>query len=669
MIEGNYNRFDPAKNYEEHIFRAGYVLQSAELNEIQSAAKHRLRGIADAIFSDGDIINGASIIVNQDTGETSLAAGAIYVAGVVRGVLPKTVTIATVGEVVVGVRLVSDVVTENEDAQLRDPASLTRNYMEPGAARLQVHLEWGFDGDGIDGEFYPIHTVVDGVPLSRDAPPNYDAINYAIARHDRDNSGGKYVVRGFAVNIAPDIDGGTQSYSVTAGRARVNGFAVEYQTDTRVLKPVVPTLRTISAEPHLSATTDSQTFTLDRQAINEVIEVQITEEKTVSLTRGMVANGADTLPDASVLSLVEVRQGGQTYSIGSEVRLFQGKVDWSLSGDEPAGGSTYQVTYLYIKTFTPAGADIDIDEATVTVAGAEIGSLVLITYTAKLPQIDRLCLNQLGETVWVEGVPHDYAPVVPRVPEDLLLLATVYQTWGASRRIVNDGIRMVSMAQMEGMGDRIDRLADFVVRQSLVGDVNSRETGLKKGMLVDTFVDDSSRDLGIDQTAVCIDGTLALPVETEIADLDGSAAEPMVLTPASFTAALEQTSLTGSMKINPYQAFPVRPATVDLQPSRDFWTKVEVVMGALVTRVVDVATTTKRITNTIPYGSDPREDTTTVNTSSTKSSYIESLGTTRTGTIDKLRQINVNFTIAGFGPGEELVAVNFDGVPVTPTSI
>ena len=42
-IDNYYNRFDPKKGYKKLLFRAGYGLQSAELNELQATLKSNIK--------------------------------------------------------------------------------------------------------------------------------------------------------------------------------------------------------------------------------------------------------------------------------------------------------------------------------------------------------------------------------------------------------------------------------------------------------------------------------------------------------------------------------------------------------------------------------------------------------------------------------------------------
>ena len=50
-----FNRYDPAKHYDRHLFLPDRILQSAELNELQSNLTARTADIASAFFSDGAI--------------------------------------------------------------------------------------------------------------------------------------------------------------------------------------------------------------------------------------------------------------------------------------------------------------------------------------------------------------------------------------------------------------------------------------------------------------------------------------------------------------------------------------------------------------------------------------------------------------------------------------
>ena len=210
-----YNRFDEAKEYEKHLFIAGRGLQSAELNEVQAHAASRLRGIADVLFKDGDIIRDASCQLNPGTGVASCQSGAIYIRGAVRGVPPATMTIPIVGVVAIGIRLTESIATALEDPALRDPATGTRNYDEPGAERLVVHASWGWDGDGAGGEFFPVYSATNGILDAKEPPPNLDSINQALARYDRDSAGGSYVVRGLQVTRLADREDGYQVFSVS----------------------------------------------------------------------------------------------------------------------------------------------------------------------------------------------------------------------------------------------------------------------------------------------------------------------------------------------------------------------------------------------------------------------------------------------------------------------
>ena len=647
MLPNVYNRFDSAKGYDQHLFRADRILQSAELNEVQSNIFDRLGKVASALFKDGDIVSDCTCIVDKDTGQTMIAGGQIYLAGAVRSISGANFIVPNVGSVAIGVYQVASTIDEIDDPELLNPAVGTRGYMEPGAARLKLTHTWGFVGDGQPGTFFPVYEVTDGNLAAKSAPPQLDSVTQALARYDRESAGGTYVVSGLSVQKLADSNG-QQVYSIAEGSARVRGFSVEFSTSTRFLFDPAPDYRFISAEPHLSTTANEQTITLDYSPAANVTEAQITAERTVTLTHGAYSGVSDPLPDTSILSIEQVRQGATVYTKDTDYKLTSGKVDWSPAGAEPATGSSYEVTYRYIKTIlTPAST-----ETTVTVSDAVPGTLVFVSYNQMLPRLDKLCVTDEGVITLIKGVAADYNPRYPDVPSNMLAIATIYQTWTASRRVVQDGIRVVPMNDLVTMSKRIDYAISMIAQQQLESDINFRETGAKKGMFTDPFIDDSQRDQGREQTAAVFNGEMMLPVYGEILACDNRGPAGVSYLDMTATPSVQQLARTGSMKVNPYMAFGLMPAQVTLNPSIDRWADVQTSWTSPVTRTVVVAF--------FSIGLLTRVDSTSVNSE---------LLNTQTVLQSNLRQIWVEFTISGFGPGENLSKVTFDGLEVQPVNL
>lgn len=649
-LEGYYDRTNPSNQYEQHLFRAGFALQSPELNEIQQYAISRAKSIGDAILKDGNVVSGCACVVDPDTGVSTLASGKIYLSGMVRSVAAAQFVIPIDRSIAIGVRLVKTIITEMDDPSLRDPAVGTRNYFEAGAGRLKVEAVWGHDSDGGTGEFYAIYAVDNGVLRSKEPPPNIDAVVQSIAGYDRDSSGGMYVVNGLQVQRLPDDANGRQVYSIGAGRARVNGFGVTKSASTRFTFDAAPDLKTVRSEPHQSTTAGAQTITLDRYPVVAIDGVTIQTQKTTTLTHGAFSGAKDPLPDSAVLLIVAVNQGGTwdgtafvggtTYVQGTDYKLTGGQVDWSLSGAEPAPGSTYQVTYQYMKEVAPDAWDSD----SITVTGAVVGSLVQVDYKFALLRIDRLAMDAGGSFVMVKGVSAEWGPQPPAAPNDLLPLATIRQTWDANTTVSTDGVRTVAMSDLAAMSNRIDFAIGLIAQQRLESDIHLREAGSKKGIFTDPFIDDSQRDQGIEQNAAVVFGELTLPITGSAYLPDADIATPQTL-PLSHVAVLEQPLRTGSMAVNPYMAFNPVPAQLTLTPAVDRWTTVESVWAS-------------PITSRFVVGSGDMSSTST----STQTVLLSTTSTT-----EKLRAIDVRFSIEGFGPGEILSSVTFDGqiVPVS----
>ena len=418
MPDGYYDNFDPAKNYEKILYRDGYTLQGAELNAQQSSALYRLRDIADALFKDGDIIRDAQIVINKANGQVQLAAGAVYIKGAVRGVPPASFSIPVEGMVAIGVRLTEKVISELDDPSLYNPALGSRGEGEPGAWRLQYVPEWAFDAGADTGEFYPVYMVDDGEIRAKEAPPTLDSVTQSLAKYDRDSTaGGSYVTSGLSVQRADDDNQGNQIYTVSEGRARVNGYGVELPTARRLTYAAKPDLRAIDTEVHIAEVSSTQSggqrLNLAHAPLHSIDAVRITTRRTVTLTHGAYNGAQDILPDLAIVTLVECRQGEIVYKAGEDYKKSGDKVDWSPSGAEPATGSTYSCTYDCVVSVEVTKFDDD----GFSIEGAVEGSSILVSYQQALPRIDRLVLTADGFFQWVNGVAAEMNARSPAVAE------------------------------------------------------------------------------------------------------------------------------------------------------------------------------------------------------------------------------------------------------------
>jgi len=299
-IDNYYDRFDESRDYERLLFRDGYGAQASEMNEMQSIEAARLAAIADALFKDGDVVRDAQIVANPQTGEVRAGAGRVYLKGAIRTVRAATLSISTSGMVAVGVRLVTEQISEMENPALRNPAVGSGTFGEPGAWRLRVRAEWGFDSDGKGGEFFPVHFVDDGVVRSKEAPPHLDSFNQAIARYDRDHTlGGTYIVSGLVVRASESAGGGAQIYNVEEGRARVWGLGIELPTSRRLSYATNPDLRFIDTEVHTADGSARMRINVARAPIHNITLLRATLQKTATVVHGAFSGASDTLPDAS----------------------------------------------------------------------------------------------------------------------------------------------------------------------------------------------------------------------------------------------------------------------------------------------------------------------------------------------------------------------------------
>ena len=349
-------------------------------------------------------------------------------------------------------------------------------------------------------------------------------------------------------------------------------------------------------------------------------------------------------PDGSVIRINSVTQGAKTFTPDVDYKLTAQQVDWSPTGAEPTPGSSYNVTYEYISTEavlnqTPRGFDV---------SGALVGSLILVDYRFALRRIDRIVMDGEGLINVVKGIPATWQPVPPAVPDSMLALGSIYQTWEAdTRRTESDSVRMVPMATLVDYRRRMDDIEMDLAELRLATDTAGRYSGLKKGYFADPMKDDSMRDQGIEQTALVTGGALQL-YEAEAAHMLGDGRTTHALE-YSLVPVIRQTSVSRSMLVNGLAVAGDMPATVTLIPAVDRWEhpqELRYPKEVILNFGHDVNPLTWMTEGNIKPGVNP--------------DLIDTSGIT-------LRTIDVAFEIAGFRPMEPLKAVRFDGQPVAAT--
>jgi hypothetical protein len=652
VLDKYYNRFDPAKKYTKTLFLASRGLQSAELNEIQEYSGEAIREVGDALFSNGMIISGCTCIIDAETVAVTVEAGKIYIDGLIREINEGTFSIPTDTSVKIGVYYKEQIVTELEDETLRDPAVGTRNFQEVGAIRNQYVLTWGYqleasgESDASLGEFYSIYNVENGVLLQGTVAPQMNSVSNELVRYDNE-SNGSYVVNGMEVTCL-SADSESQTFSVNEGKAHVNGEEIELNYALRSVFSNDCDIQEIESDPYVFEPNGlgQMTINLTYTPVAEIESVDVTAEKTETLTHGNYSGALDPIPETSILEIMKVKQGNTTYVKGTDYKLTSGKVDWSLSGAEPSPGSSYEITYRYRTQITP----IDVTDTSVTISGAVSGTMVLINYTWKMPRYDLITIDAEGIIRRIKRLAHPWSPSVPKAPSGQLVLAQIYQNWLSDSlpTVTDKAVRVTTMADIESMKSMINDLYYLVAQQNLKIDANASDPSTKKGVFVDPFYDDDMRDQGIAQTGAIVDESLQLPLT--ITPKDFSKDSDLIL-PYTLEAMITQETRTGHMKVNPYMAFDPIPADVTLNSNVDNWTEFETRWLSPETQYFRTYSN-RWFSGTITYKTT--EENVLVSKTTTAKQYM--------------RQATQQFTVEGLKPGERINKILFNGVNITSTN-
>ncbi|TCR07268.1 DUF4815 domain-containing protein [Neorhizobium sp. JUb45] len=617
------------------------IIQAAELNEVQTIARNRQTRLSRLVASDGDRVDRADAIVDIEAKTVRLTAGMIYVQGDVMSVAEALLAdVPMTGRIQLGVRLGTTYLTAETNPELMGlvPGSLAE--LEPGAAREVATITWARGDIDAPGDFYAVYTLQDGTILDQTSPSILEPAMQALAIYDRPN--GNYIVSGCRVT-AVGLNAGARVFSIEQGEFNVYGFKRTRFASLRFEQEEDWDEGAVVGETHTYAdTAGSYAFPVAESPIGVINSILLTKQKTVTITRGSIANGADALPDTSVISVSSVVQGGTTFASPASYNLVNNTIDWAPGGAEPTTGSSYNVTYRYRAAVTATS----FTDTTITVSGGVTGGDVIVSYTRKLPRIDRIGLLQDGSPVYLMGQSARSNPQAPGVPETVLNLCTVSNDWMTAPTIVNDGTRSLTIQEQWKYNNRLFDLEYLIMRERGRHAIDSKEPVAKKGVFVDPLLDDTYRDLGSAgaQSGAIGNGFMQLAIRPTF--FYGNITDPITLDYVE-EVIVTQDLKTFCEKINPYANFNPLPGALRLSPSVDFWT---------------VSQTTWLSEQTLEFNQGVRTDGGPLQTTSSENQVVDQ----RTEQAAFLRPISVSFTLSGFGAGEILKSLTFDGISVKP---
>lgn len=637
--------FNPAKHRTRLLAQEDQYLFAQDHNEAYSAERHFRSSIADAIFQDGQVIRGGTIVVlpGATAADVMVEPGRVYVQGMMRDVVAAEFEIPKVGEVFVGIVIETRVITSLEDPDLifkNFPTKAFATHGQPRQPWLEEKPRWGastealVDTPTVGYSFFPVYTIRDGQLVDTSPPTEAGAFVQLVERYDRE-SNGHYIARGCRLSYLSTTEG-AQIYSLAEGTVNVEGRKIDRPASVRLTYVEDPDLQRINAEPHIFDDDGEGTFeiVLNRTPVSQIHDVSVLVEETVTVTRGQSTGGRDPLPYSQVQQIVEIKQGGTTYDSVVSWNRVGDEVDWSPGGAEPAPGSTYNAKIRYKKSIVPDS----VSETGCVVSGAVTDSEVDVDYSWKMPRYDVVAIDRLNAVHRVKGVATPYNPQRPRVPGHLLELAEIEQRWTGGYPVVRQtGVQAVSNADIETMRDAIVTLTQEQARIRLEQDAIARNPAAINGIFVDNFNNDAQRDPGIEQTAAIVDGRLTLSIAATLANVNtGGNGWTLSYT---LEEAISQPRRTKGFLINPYQSFAPVPASITLTPSIDEWTEVSTQWASAVTRRV---------------------------TARSRAGTTEELLSSQSTAAEFLREREVAFAITGFGSGELLQTLTFDGIDVTP---
>ena len=280
--------------------------------------------------------------------------------------------------------------------------------------------------------------------------------------------------------------GDYHSLSVREGIANVNGSEININNNSNVRVPISSDIFRVSGE--VNSFILNTTYSLRKPNTREIIRIFGQKEISSDVAHGLVSGSQDLLPNTPVFSILSVSQNTTTFIQGVDFILNGDKIDWSLSGAEPAPGSTYQVTYRYIEyniqySYNPYTNTFVVQDNIV------LGTDFYVDYGIVIPRFDRIVLNRYGQISVITGNPN-FEGVYPYISNDKgLHLANVEVNYNQAPKVSLVYNRPYKLSDINYLYNTVRDLSDVISDLKLENkSFNSLYTGGEENVeFIDSF--------------------------------------------------------------------------------------------------------------------------------------------------------------------------------------
>lgn len=600
-----YNSFDKSKGYSQILFKPGLILQSAELNELQSILKQNIRDISGTLLTNGDIIEGCQCIISAIS-EGSIAKkvtvtrGKIYIDGAIYEVAETVLNLKGAGTETIGAVVREQVFTAEDDPDLLDPAAGYANVNMSGSDRLKTTVELVANSTNAATLF----TIVDGELLNTATQNDetvIEKINTTLARRTYDESG-NYRVYGCQLSAKGLSDDDYIYLTASAGKTYIQGNEITKPVATQLALKRSKDLRYIETEVQNFENGTKKYALNNNPVVEEGLELKAYVEATTTITKG-VSHGSDPFPEVytrnGISEILEVTQPSteNTYTVGSngDCRKNGNSIKWNENGKEPESGSTYVVRFSYIKTM-----EYNIDYDLLLENGVYYIRILngaqpidrtdlLIDYNFMLYRRDVIVMDSLGNYKIIEGQSDTLLNVASPIVNDetvMVMGSVLMQPLNDEVVIINNKNARLSMNELQSIAERLSNLEQSVAISDLDKEAMSGEDATSLiGIYTDGFIGFSKCDVDHEQFSASIDldtnectlsatetlHELKVQNRTDISPNSRNTNYGSLMTaPAVETVIAKCDVATGTKLVNQYKVFPSMPV-LTITPRVNNW--------------------------------------------------------------------------------------------------